>query len=67
MVQDRDILSMKSYVAYKIAAVLMTLNDLEGHSPVAGLFKCNPSKIFAVRYQISADSISDVALLWKKD
>ena len=28
-----------------MAPVLVTLNDLEGHSPVAGLFKCNPSNI----------------------
>ena len=36
--------------------VLVTLNGLEGHSPVAGLFKCNPSNICAVFYQISTDS-----------
>ena len=36
--------------------VLVTLNDLEGHSAVAGLFKCNPSNICAVFYQISTDS-----------
>ena len=48
----------KSYVAYRIAPVLMTLkNDTEGHSPVAGLFKCNPSNICAVFYQISTDSV----------
>ena len=28
-----------------------TLNDLEGHLPVAGLFKCNPSNINAAFYQ----------------
>ena len=40
-----------------MAPVLVTLNDLEGHSPVEGLFKCNPSNIFcAVFYQISTDS-----------
>ena len=41
-----------------MAPVLVTLNDLEGHSPVqgAGLFKCNPSNICAVFYQISTDS-----------
>ena len=36
--------------------VLVTLNDLEGHSAVVGLFKCNPSNICAVFYQISTDS-----------
>ena len=40
-----------------MAPVLVTLNDFEGHSPVAGLFKCNPSNICAVYYQISTDSV----------
>ena len=35
----------------------VTLNDLDGHSPVAGLFKCNPSNICAVFYLISTDSV----------
>ena len=39
-----------------MAPVLVTLNDLEGHSPVVGLFKCNPSNICAVFCQISTDS-----------
>ena len=43
-----------------MATVLVTLNDLEGHIPrsfpFAGLFKCNPSNICAVFYQISTDS-----------
>ena len=39
-----------------MALVLVTLNDLEGHSTVAGLFKCNPSNICAAFYQISTDS-----------
>ena len=39
-----------------MAPVLVTLNNLEGHSAVAGLFKCNPSNICAVFYQISTDS-----------
>ena len=50
----------KSYMAYRMAPVLVTWNDLEGHSPVAGHFKCNPSNICAVFYQISTDS----ALTW---
>ena len=64
-----------------MAPVLMTLNDIEGHSPVAGFFKCNPSNICAVFYQILTDSalarslshswalifMTEVALLWKKD
>ena len=37
--------------------VLVTLNDLEGHSLVAGLFKRNPSNICAIFYQISTDSV----------
>ena len=41
-----------------MAPVLLTLNDLEGQGPVAGLFKCNPSNICAVFYQISTDSAS---------
>ena len=40
-----------------MAPVLVTLNDLEGHSPVAGVFKCNLSNICAAFYQISTDSV----------
>jgi len=32
---------------YQITATAVTLNDLEGHSQVAGLFKCKPSNICA--------------------
>ena len=39
-----------------MAPVLVTLNDLEGHSPVAVLLKCSPSNICAVFYPISTDS-----------
>ena len=40
-----------------MAPVLVNLHDLEGHSPVAGLFKCNPSNICAAFYQISTDNM----------
>ena len=40
-----------------MAPVLVTLNDLKGHSPVADLSKCNPSNICAAFYQISTDSV----------
>ena len=35
-----------------MAPLSVTLNDLEGHSLVAGLFKCNPLNICAAFYQI---------------
>ena len=44
-------------MAYQMAATAMTLNDLEGHSPVAGLFKCNPSNMCAAFYTISTDNV----------
>ena len=34
-------------MAYQMAAMAVTLNDLAGLSPVAGLFKFNPSNICA--------------------
>jgi len=39
-------------MAYQMAAMAVTLNDLEGRSPVAGLFRCNPSNICAAFYTI---------------
>ena len=46
-------------MAYQMAATAMTLNDLdlEGHSLVAGVFKCNQSNICATFYTISTDSV----------
>ena len=40
-----------------MAATIVTLNDPEGHSPAAGLFKCNPSNICATFFTISTDSV----------
>jgi len=39
------------------AATAVTVNDLEGHSLVAGFFKCNPSNMCAAFYTISTDSV----------
>ena len=47
----------KPYMAGHMAVTAMTLNDLEGYSPVAGLFKCNLSNICAAVYTISTDSV----------
>ena len=44
-------------MAYQMAATAVTLNDLEGHSQVAGLSECNPSNICAAFYRISTDSV----------
>ena len=49
-------------MAYQMAATAVTLNDLEGHSQVAGLFKCNPSNICAAFCTISTDSARAVPL-----
>ena len=40
-----------------MAGMAVTLNDLEGHSPVACLFKCNPSNICVAFYMISTDGV----------
>jgi len=36
-------------------AATAVLSDLEGHSRVAGLFKCNPSNICTAFYTISTE------------
>ena len=38
-----------------MAATVVTLNEFQGHSPVAGLFKCNPSNIYAAFYTDSTE------------
>ena len=40
-----------------MVATAVTLNDFEGHSPVADVFTCNPSNICAALYTISTDSV----------
>jgi len=49
-------------MAYQMTATVVTLNDLEGHSQVAGLFKSNPSNIYAAFCTISTDSVIAVPL-----
>ena len=44
-------------MAYQMAATAVTLDDLEGHSPVSALFKCNPLNICAAFYTTSTDSV----------
>jgi len=47
---------------YQMTATAVTLNDLKGHSPVAGLFKCNLSNICGAFYTISTDNVLAVTL-----
>ena len=51
-------------MAYQMAATAVTLNDLEGHSPVAVFLKCNPSIICAAftRFQLTVCSRGSSAL-----
>ena len=44
-------------MAYQMVATAVTLNDLEGHSPLADVFECNTSNICAAFYTISTDSV----------
>ena len=49
-------------MAYQMVATAVTLNDLEGHSQVAGFLKCNPSNICTAFYTISTDRPSVLAV-----
>ena len=52
-------------MVYQMAATVVTLNDLERHSPVAGLFKCNPFNISAAFYMISMTVCSrSICIRW---
>ena len=44
-------------MAYQMVATAVTLNDLEGHSPLADVFKRNPSNICVAFKAISTDSV----------
>ena len=44
-------------MAYQMVATAVTLNNLKGHSPLADVFKSNPSNICAAFYTISTDSV----------
>ena len=49
-------------MAYQMAATVVRLNDLEGHSQVACSFRCNSSNIYAALYTNSTDSVLAVPL-----
>jgi len=49
-------------MAYQMATTAVTLNDIKGHSQVAGLFKSNPSNICTTFYTTSTDSVFAVPL-----
>ena len=57
MVQDRHV-SILDTESYRFVPFPMTLNDLEGHSPVAGFVRCNSTNILydtllILQYQVS--------------
>jgi len=43
-------------MAYRYVPFPMTLNELEGHSPVAGLVKCNSTNFCATFRTVSTDT-----------
>ena len=49
-------------MANQMTATAVTLNDIEGNSQFAGLFKCNLSNIYAAFYTISTESVLAVLL-----
>ena len=55
MLQDRHIGTTLYHMAYRFVPSPMTLGDLEGHSPVAGLTKCNSTNICVTFCTVSTD------------
>ena len=49
-------------MAYQMAATAVALNDIEGHSEVAGLFKCNPSNICTILHDFNWQCVRAVSL-----
>jgi len=45
----------KYHMAYRLVPFAMNLNDIECHSPVAGLIKCNSTNIYATYRTVSTD------------
>jgi len=47
-------------MAYRFVPFPMTLNDFEGHSPVAGLIKCNLTNICATFRAVRPSAIAEL-------
>jgi len=52
------LIETEGYMAFPIVAIPMTSSDLQGHSPIASLFKWNSSKSCAAVGKISTDSVA---------
>ena len=53
VVTTRDVSNWKYHMVYRFVPFLVTLNDLKGHSSVAGLIKCNSTNICATFRTVS--------------
>ena len=59
IVQDRHVVIGRIYgfdLCHRFVPSPVTLDDLEGHSPVAGLIKCNSVNICATFRMVSTDT-----------